>query len=67
MKALLKQYWLPLLGVLIGAVGGYLYWRFVGCSSGTCPITASPWTSTIWGAAIGGLLTSSLKKETKYD
>lgn len=54
-------------GLDIGAVGGYLYWRYVGCASGTCPITASPWTSTVWGAAIGGLLMSSFKKEKSYE
>ena len=55
MKMLLKRYWLPVTGILLGALGGYLYWRFVGCATGTCPITSSPFASTVWGAAIGGL------------
>lgn len=42
MKMLLKRYWLPVTGILLGALGGYLYWRFVGCATGTCPITSSP-------------------------
>ena len=67
MKTWLKQYGLLALGLLAGAVGGYLYWRYVGCSTGSCPITASPWGSTVWGAAIGGLLLSSFKKEKKFD
>ena len=67
MKTWLKQYGLLALGLLAGAVGGYLYWRYVGCSTGSCPITASPWGSTVWGAAIVGLLLSSFKKEKKYD
>ena len=67
MKTWLKQYGLLALGLLAGALGGYLYWRYVGCSTGSCPITASPWGSTVWGAAIGGLLLSSFKKEKKYD
>ena len=45
-------------GILIGAVGGFLYWRYVGCASGTCPITSSPVMSTLWGALMGGLLFS---------
>ena len=26
-------------GIVAGMVGGYLYWRYVGCTTGTCPIT----------------------------
>lgn len=44
--------------VLFGAAGGYLFYRFVGCKSGVCPITRSPWLSTIYGAIIGALLIS---------
>ncbi|HEY5955448.1 MAG TPA: DUF6132 family protein [Polyangiaceae bacterium] len=39
-----------------GAVSGYLYYRLVGCRSGTCPITSSPVTSTLYGAVMGLLL-----------
>jgi len=39
--------------VLVGAAGGYLFYRFVGCKSGACPITRSPWLSTIYGAVLG--------------
>lgn len=42
-------------GVIIGAFGGYLYWRFIGCTSGTCPITSSALNSSLYGAVIGGL------------
>jgi hypothetical protein len=61
MKILL-QYKLTFLGIFAGAVGGYLYYRFVGCSSGTCPITSKPLNSTLYGAMMGGLLFSSFKK-----
>lgn len=44
---------------LAGALGGYLYYRYVGCASGTCPITSSPYISSIYGAIIGALLGSS--------
>ena len=56
---------LTITGVVIGAVGGYLYWHYIGCLSGTCPITSSPVMSTIWGAIIGGLLLSMFKKDKK--
>ena len=48
------------LGVLLGAVLGFVYYKFVGCATGTCPITRNPWTSTLYGAVIGGLVGSSI-------
>lgn len=43
-------------GAVMGGIAGWLYWRYVGCSSGSCPITARPLSSTIYGAVIGLLL-----------
>lgn len=62
-----KKNWLYLAGALLGGVGGYLYWYYIGCSTGTCPITASPTMSVIWGALMGGLLFNILlrRKENK--
>ncbi len=42
--------------VLVGALGGYVYYAAIGCVSGTCPMTSNPWISTAYGAAIGALL-----------
>lgn len=39
----------------LGAAGGFLYWRFVGCESGTCPIRSVWYWTTLWGAAMGYL------------
>lgn len=52
-------------GIIIGAIGGYLYYHFVGCNSGTCAITSKPLNSTIYGALMGGLLFNLFKKENK--
>lgn len=52
-----------LIGILIGAVGGYLYYHFIGCTTGSCPITSQPVNSTLYGAMMGGLLFSTFKKE----
>ena len=49
-KEFIRRYGWTLLGIVAGMVGGYLYWRYVGCSTGTCPITSSPVNSSIWGA-----------------
>ena len=43
------------IGVVVGGVLGYAMYRFVGCSSGACPITSSPWASTFVGMIVGGL------------
>jgi len=57
---------LAVLGILLGAVGGYLYYHFIGCASGTCPITSKPVNSTLYGAMMGWLLfTSFTIKESK--
>ncbi len=54
------------IGLIAGAVGGYLYYHYVGCASGTCPITSRPLNSTLYGAAMGGLFFSLFKKETNH-
>ena len=59
----IKKHRLTTLGIIVGSVGGFLYWRFVGCTSGTCPITSSPLMSTLWGAILGGLLFDMFKKK----
>ena len=43
---------------LFGLTGGFLYWKFVGCLSGTCPIKSVWYWSTLYGGAVGVLLGS---------
>lgn len=43
---------------LLGGIAGFAYYKFVGCSTGTCPITSNPWISTIYGAVLGFLIGS---------
>ncbi len=40
----------------LGASGGWLYYRYVGCVTGTCAIASSPWLSAGFGGVIGMLL-----------
>jgi hypothetical protein len=44
------------LAVAIGAGLGFGWHRFVGCRSGACPIWASPFASTAYGALLGLML-----------
>ncbi|HNR86235.1 MAG TPA: DUF6132 family protein [Taishania sp.] len=65
MKKLFLKYRLALIGLLIGGIGGYAYYYFVGCASGTCAITSKPLNSTLYGMLLGVLLFTSFKKEER--
>lgn len=54
-----------LIGLIIGALAGYLYYHFVGCSSGSCSITSKPINSTLYGALMGALIPNAFKNENK--
>ncbi len=62
MKNFIIKYKMELAGVAVGMAVGWCYWYFIGCSSGTCPITSSPTISSAYGGMMGWLLFSSLKK-----
>jgi hypothetical protein len=63
LKAILQSNFLYLIGAFIGAISGFLYWKYIGCISGTCSITSSPVNSTAYFALMGGLIFSSFKKQ----
>jgi hypothetical protein len=52
-------------GILVGAVAGYLYYRYIGCDSGTCVITSKPLNSTLYGSMMGGLVFNMFVKRKK--
>ena len=52
-SALLLDWLWKVVPVILGGAGGYFFYRFVGCKTGGCPITGSPWLSTIYGAVLG--------------
>ncbi|HKL96899.1 MAG TPA: DUF6132 family protein [Paludibacteraceae bacterium] len=64
---MIKRNLLYIIGALVGAIGGFAYWYFVGCTSGTCPITSSPYISTIYGAVLGSLVLGMFKPKTKNE
>jgi hypothetical protein len=67
MKKWFKNNALYLIGAAVGALAGYIYWKQVGCASGTCMITSKPINSTLYGAVMGSLLFGMFKKEIKKE
>ena len=67
MKSWIQNNKLSLVGVAIGALGGFLYWNYIGCASGTCMITSKPINSTLYGALMGFLLFGMFQKEKIAD
>ena len=59
----LKSNVFTIVGMVLGAAGGYLYYHFVGCASGTCAIPSNPWISTLYGSMMGGLLLNTFQKD----
>ena len=56
-----------ILPVAIGAALGYTYYYFIGCNTGSCPITSNPYTTTAYGALIGLIWALPSKKKTKTE
>lgn len=63
MVRFIQRYRWTLIGLVVGAIGGYAYYHFVGCASGTCAITSKPLNSTLYGVMMGGLLFNMFDKE----
>ncbi len=63
MKETFKKHYLKIIGVLTGAIAGYMYYHFVGCASGSCPITSNPYMSVAYGALMGYFVFDLFKKK----
>jgi hypothetical protein len=53
MKEFIKKNLFVIIFSAAGATGGFLYWRFIGCLSGTCVIKSVWYMSTLYGTALG--------------
>ena len=63
MKEFIKKHITKIIGILVGGIGGFSYYYFIGCASGTCPITSNPYISVIYGAVLGYLFSDIFKKK----
>ena len=48
------------LGALGGAVVGFLMYRFVGCKTGACPLTANPFVAMFLWGMMGAVVASGM-------
>jgi hypothetical protein len=62
MKEFIKKHLFVNLISLAGGIAGFLYWKFIGCASGTCMIKSVWYMSTLYGLLLG-YLTGSLTEE----
>ena len=53
--------------MVLGMIGGYMYYTFIGCVSGSCPITSNPWLSTLYGGVIGALFIPTISQNKKKE
>ncbi len=47
-------------GLILGGLGGYLYYVFIGCRTGGCVLQSSPVFSTLFGALLGYIIFDEL-------
>jgi len=52
-RSMLKYILMP-----VGAIAGYLYYVYIGCASGTCPLSSNGYIMTFNGATLGYFLGS---------
>jgi hypothetical protein len=42
------------IGIVVGGALGFANYKFIGCRTGTCPLSSNPWVSTVVGMVLGG-------------
>jgi len=63
---------IKIISIIAGMGLGWLYYHFVGCLNGSCPITSNPVSSMVFGGLFGYLIIPELagklsKKEIDDD
>ena len=60
MKTFIQKHKWALVILGVGAIAGYVYWFYIGCNTGTCPLTSYWHSNTLLGAFIGYLVGDSI-------
>ena len=55
----MKRLLAPAIGLVLGAISGYVYYRFWGCTNG-CPLKSSAPLMTAYGGILGAVLLSTI-------
>jgi hypothetical protein len=56
MKEFIRKHIIAIIFSVAGTVGGFLYWKFIGCSSGTCMIKSVWYLTTLYGLVLGWVI-----------
>jgi len=62
MKEFIKKNLFLIIFASVGAIAGFLYWKYIGCLSGTCPIKSVWYLSTLYGGLLGFLAGSLINE-----
>ena len=57
-RSFFKKFLPEITGAVLGALGGFIYWKYVGCVSGTCTIKSNWYLMIPWGTVFGFLVGS---------
>jgi hypothetical protein len=50
-----------IIGIVVGGVLGFGWYKLVGCPTGACPLTRHPVITIIYGAVMGALTATSIR------
>jgi hypothetical protein len=53
-------FWKAILGIVTGGSAGFLYYHFIGCTSGSCHVNSHPYSAFAAGGLMGYLLSGIL-------
>jgi hypothetical protein len=51
-----KKTYRIIFGLAIGALAGWLYWEFIGCNGGSCPLTNNLNKTVLLFSVMGGFM-----------